>query len=80
MDMQSTAATFSEVLGKPIKYSQLPGLLTRIFMGKDLHTMFNYVNENDVCYVKDMNALRSQFPFLTPMKDWISKNKSSFTS
>lgn len=80
MDMQSAAVAFSDVLGKPIKYSQLPGLLTRIFMGKDLHTMFNYVNKNDVCYVKDMNAVKSQFPFLTTMREWITKNKSSFTS
>lgn len=80
MDMQSAAATFSDVLGKQIKYSKLPGLLTRIFMGKDLHTMFNYVNDNDVCYVKDMKTVKSEFPFLTPMREWISKNKSSFTS
>ena len=80
MDMESAAATFSDVLGKPIKYSQLPGFLTRIFMGRDLHTMFNYVNKNDVCYVKDMNALKSQFPFLTTMREWIGKNKASFTS
>jgi uncharacterized protein YbjT (DUF2867 family) len=80
MDMQSAANIFSDVLGKQVRYSQLPGLLTRIFMGKDLHTMFNYVNKNNVCFVKDMNAVKTEFPFLTSMRDWIGNNKSSFIS
>ena len=80
MDMQSAAKKFSDVLGKPVKYSQLPGLLTRIFMGRDLHTMFRYVNSHDVCFVKNMPELKSEFPFLTPMENWISNNKGSFTS
>lgn len=79
MDMQSAAAIFSDVLGKQIKYSKLPGLLTRIFMGKDLHTMFKYVNSHDVCFVNNMPELKSEFPFLTTMKKWISDHKESFT-
>ena len=80
MDMQSAAQTFTAVLGKPISYSQLPGLLTRIFLGSDLHTMFKYINHNDVLFVKDMQQLKGEFPFLTPMKDWVSKNRLAFTS
>src|SRR5687768_14279036 len=80
MDMQSAAKKFSVVLGKPVKYSQLPGLLTRIFMGRDLHTMFSYVNSHDVCFVKNMPELKTEFPFLTPMENWINNNKESFIS
>jgi uncharacterized protein YbjT (DUF2867 family) len=80
MDMQSAAQTFTDMLGKPVTYSQLPGLLTRIFMGSDLHTMFKYVNNNDVLFVKNMDALKAEFPFLTSMKEWVTNNKQAFIS
>jgi len=80
MDMQSAAKLFSDVLGKPVKYSQLPGLLTRIFMGSNLHTMFRYINNNDVCFVKDMPEMKKKYPFLSSLQDWIKNNKPSFTS
>jgi uncharacterized protein YbjT (DUF2867 family) len=80
MDMQSVAKTFTDVLGKPVSYSQLPALLTRIFIGSDLHTMFKYINNHDVLFVENMDALKKEFPFLTPMKEWISNNKSVFVS
>jgi uncharacterized protein YbjT (DUF2867 family) len=80
MDMQSVAKNFTEALGSPVKYSQLPGLLTRIFMGANLHTMFRYINNNDVCFVKDMPELKKEYPFLSSLKDWIKNNKTSFTS
>jgi uncharacterized protein YbjT (DUF2867 family) len=80
MDMQSAAKTFTDVLGKPVTYSQLPGLLTRIFLGSDLHIMFKYVNNHDVLFVKNMDALKAEFPFLTSMKEWITKNKQAFMS
>ena len=80
MDMQSAAKTFTDVLGKPVTYSRLPGLLTRIFLGSDLHTMFKYVNNNDVLFVKNMEALKAEFPFLTSMKDWVTNNKQAFIS
>jgi uncharacterized protein YbjT (DUF2867 family) len=80
MDMQTVAKTFSEVLGKPVSYSQLPGLLTRIFMGGDLHTMFKYMNSNDMLFVKNMQELKTELPFLTSFKDWVASNKSRFIS
>lgn len=80
MNLQTAASVFSEVLGKPVKYVQLPGLLTRIFMGKDLYTMFNYINHHDVCYVKNLEELKLKYPFLTPLRDWIKTHSASFTS
>lgn len=80
MEMQIAAKQFSEVLGKPVKYSQLPGFLTRIFMGKDLYTMFNYMNTHDVSYVENIQDLKSAYPFLTSLNAWISANRKLFTS
>ena len=80
MDMQTAAKTFSDVLGKPIKYSQMPGMLTRIFMGSNLYTMFNYINHNDVCFVKDMDELKVKYPYLTSLPEWIKNNRDAFNS
>jgi uncharacterized protein YbjT (DUF2867 family) len=80
MDMQSAAKTFTEVLGKQITYSQLPPLLTRIFLGANLHTMFKYVNNNNVLFVENIEVVKSEFPFLASMKQWIADNKQAFMS
>jgi uncharacterized protein YbjT (DUF2867 family) len=80
MDMQTAAKTFSEVLEKPVSYSQLPGLLTRIFMGADLHTMFTYMNNNDMLFVKNMQELKTEYPFLSSFKEWVARNRSLFIS
>ena len=80
MDMQSAAKTFTEVLDKQVNYSQLPPLLTRIFLGSNLHTMFKYVNNNNVLFVENIDAVKSEFPFLASMKQWIADNKQAFMS
>jgi uncharacterized protein YbjT (DUF2867 family) len=71
MDVQSVADVFSQALSKPVKYAHLPGILTRIFMGKDLYTMFKYVNDHNLITVKNIPALKKEFPFMMPLKEWI---------
>lgn len=80
MELQDAARIFSEVLGKPVKYAQLPGLLTRIFMGKDLHTMFSYMNKHNVSFVENMQELKIEYPFLKSLKEWIQLNRNLFVS
>ncbi|NNL82205.1 MAG: NmrA/HSCARG family protein, partial [Winogradskyella sp.] len=36
---------FAEVLKRPVKYGKLPGIITRLAMGKDLYKMFAYMNK-----------------------------------
>ena len=74
MDMQQAAATFSEVLSKEVKYQKLPGLITRLVMGKDLYTMFRWVNENNAVFVDDLDAFRKEYPDMMALKEWIRVN------
>jgi len=71
MDGEQLAATFSKAMGKEIKYEQLPMFITRLVMGKDLAKMFRWVNNNDACFVKDMQALRNEFPGMIGFEEWI---------
>ena len=74
MDMGKVAGIFSDALGKEIKYQKLPGLITRLVMGKDLYKMFKWVNENDAVFLKDLDAFKKEYPHLTGLKAWIQLN------
>ena len=73
LNMQEVATIFSEALNKKITYSKLPGLITRVFMGKDLYKMFTWINNNDAVFLKDMAAFKKQFPYLLDLKTWIKQ-------
>ncbi len=77
MDMQHVAAIFSKVMGKEIKYQQLPGLITRLVMGSDLSKMFKWINHNDALFIKDLDTLKKEFPGMLSLEDWIRKNFNS---
>jgi uncharacterized protein YbjT (DUF2867 family) len=65
------AKVFSRVMGKPIQFSKLPMLIVRLFMGKELHKMFRWINE--VGYDVDIPALKQSFPEveLTTLEQWL---------
>lgn len=65
---------FSDALGKSVKYSKLPGLITRLALGKDLYKMFKYMNENDFCVVEDVDVVRKEFGIEEDFKSWVNKN------
>ena len=77
LSMQEVATFFSEALNKEITYSKLPGLITRLFMGKDLYKMFSWINKNDAVFLKEMPAFKKEFPYLLDLKTWI---KQKFTN
>lgn len=67
------AAGFSKILGKPISYMQLPAIITRLAMGKDLYKMFSWINKHDALFVKDLPALKKEYPGMLTLEEWISK-------
>ena len=73
MDGIEAANTFSKVWNKPVRYQQLPGIITRLAMGKDLYKMFTWINNNDALFVKDLDALHREFPQLISLEAWIKK-------
>jgi len=74
MDGEELAATFSKAMGREIKFQQLPMFITRLVMGRDLTKMFRWINNNDACFVKDLQALRNEFPGMLSLEEWIKIN------
>ncbi len=73
MDQGHIADEFSKGLGKEIKYGRLPGLITRLVMGKDLYTMFKYVNTNGGVFEKDTASVNKDLPLMMSLHDWIPR-------
>ena len=71
MSQAQMADTFSKAWGKPVKFQQLPGFISRLVLGKDLYIMFKWVNHNDVCFVRDLDGFKNEFPGMLSLEDWI---------
>jgi len=71
MNGEQLASTYSKVMGREIKFQQLPMLITRLVMGRDLTKMFRWVNNNNSCFVKDLQAFKNEFPGMLSLEDWI---------
>ena len=65
---------FSEALQKPVKYKKLPGLITRLAMGKDLSRMFRYMNKNDFKVVDNIQAIKDEFNISGDLNSWAKEN------
>ena len=65
---------FSETIGKPVKYKMLPGLITRLALGRDLSKMFRYMNKHDFKVVDNVQAVRDEFSISGDLKTWIGEH------
>jgi uncharacterized protein YbjT (DUF2867 family) len=74
MNMEKMATVFSEQMGRPIKYQKMPGIITRLVMGRNLYRMFRWINEHDAVFVKDLPAFQKEHPGLMACHDWIKAN------
>ena len=74
MNHADVASIFSKILGKEIKYARLPSLITRLVMGKGLHKMFSWVNENGGVFVNDLHGFREEFPGFVRIGDWAQEH------
>ena len=72
MDGEQLAAIYSKVMGKKIKFQQLPMIITRLVMGRDLTKMFRWINNNDARFVKDVQAFKNEFPGMLSLEEWIN--------
>ncbi|MDQ3016762.1 MAG: NmrA/HSCARG family protein [Bacteroidota bacterium] len=73
MDQGQMADSFSKAMGKNIKYGKLPGLITRLAMGKDLHTMFKYINTNGGDFIKNYKEINHDLPPVMTLSEWIPR-------
>ncbi len=74
MSMLELTQLFEEILARKVKYQKLPGLITRLAMGKDLTKMFKWMDNNEFIFANDIQALKTTFPGLIDMRTWIKNN------
>ena len=74
MSMEQLAGLFEKELGRKMKYQKLPGLITRLAMGKELTKMFRWMDQNEFTFAEDIPALKQQFSELIDVKTWIKHN------
>lgn len=74
MDGIQLAAVFSRVMGREIKFQQLPGFITRLVMGKNLSLMFRWINRNDGLFLKNMEDFKREFPGMMSIEKWVGEN------
>ncbi len=74
MTMGELATAFEETLNRKVKYQKLPGLITRLAMGKDLTKMFKWMDQNEFTFAENISALKEQFPELADVRTWIKEN------
>jgi uncharacterized protein YbjT (DUF2867 family) len=73
MSMMEAARVFSEAMGNPVRYMQLPRFITRLVMGKDLYTMFRWMDANNAIFT-DFKEAKQQLPQMIDLKTWIHLN------
>lgn len=74
MSMEQLTHLFEEELNRKMKYQKLPGLVTRLAMGKELTKMFKWMDQNQFTFVKDIGALKDEFKELKDVRSWIRQN------
>ena len=68
---------FSKVLGRPVTYGKLPGIITRLAMGKDLSKMFKFMNKHNFRVIENTAVVKEEFGIEEDFKSWISKHFKS---
>jgi len=66
-----TAETFSRVLGRPVRFQQLPMPLVRVVLGKEFYQMFRWFNEEG--FRANIKELRGRYPELRlqTLEEWL---------
>ncbi|NNG17773.1 MAG: NmrA/HSCARG family protein [Gemmatimonadales bacterium] len=67
------AATFTRVMGRPVKFMRIPLLMIRLGGGPDVALMYKWFNRHG--YEADIPRLKERFPEvrLTSLEDWIRR-------
>lgn len=72
LSMHHTCEIFSHVLGRTVKYEQIPWETAEEQMGHDMTTMFRWFDEHG--YEADIEAIRSEFTELTSLDHYLREH------
>ena len=68
------AEIFSQAMNRKIVYKKLPGLIVKIFMGKNLYKMFKWVDNGNMAEKEVLQSTKESFPGLSDLKTWVQQN------
>lgn len=77
LSTEEVANIFSTELASPVKYSKLPWLMSRVFLGKDIHKMFSWLNKGNLLANPQEITGKEEFPEMLDLKTWIRSNFKS---
>jgi uncharacterized protein YbjT (DUF2867 family) len=70
--MTETAAIFSQIVGRPVNYVQLPWEQFQQFSGEELTIMYRWLE--NVGYSADISTRRKEYPNLMTLKQYLQNN------
>jgi uncharacterized protein YbjT (DUF2867 family) len=71
LTMPQAAECFGRVIGRPVRYVQVPMAELRRTQGEDQAMMFSWFNQ--VGYGADLPTLRTLYPALTTLEEWLRR-------
>jgi len=71
---RNQAQILARVLGRPIRPRQLPGIVVRVFLGRDLHRMFRWLDTSSTTVPFNIEELRKLHPGLSTFENWCRQN------
>ena len=70
LSLTQVAHIFSQTLGKEITYQQVPWLISRLVMGRNLHKMFQWVNRHGGVFSPAETVQQTDFPDFLDLQQW----------
>ena len=69
LTLPRAAALFGRVIGRPVRYVQVPMEDVRRAMGEEMATMYTWFNQAG--FAANIPALRTIYPALTTLEQWL---------
>jgi len=73
LSMIQVSELLSSTMERKIIYEKLPGLISRLVMGKNLYKMFKWINKNEPTFVENAEKMNNEFSGMMKMKTWIER-------
>jgi uncharacterized protein YbjT (DUF2867 family) len=70
LSTREQADVLTRVLKRPIKPGRLPGIVVRLFLGRDLYRMFQWTDKNSASVPFSTEDLRRMHPGLLTFEEW----------
>lgn len=74
LSTQEVVDLFAAELNMPMQYKKLPWFISRIFLGKTVYQMFEYLNQGNLLAQPEEISGKNDFPEMQDFRTWINLN------